>query len=185
MDQGVRVVLSIGIVTGGAVLASLFRHPSPPVGVPVSEPGQALVLRGTVASEAMESPVGAASSPLPALEPTPLPPASPPRASLDRSDPPPLLARSYPEPSPLSTSNWGASIGLGPFGPAYQTQPPRSHTIVDGDTLPALAQRYLGSADRATEIYAANKNLLPGPDVLPIGVELRIPAASRAAERRQ
>jgi nucleoid-associated protein YgaU len=178
MDQGVRVVLSMGIVTGGTVLALLFRHPSPPIGTPVPETGQTLVLRGTIAAE----PAAAVSpSPPPIPEPTPAVAPLPPRASLATNEPPPLLARSYPEPVPLSASGWGATIGLGPFGPAYQTQLPRSHTIVDGDTLPALAERYLGSADRALEIYAANKNLLPGPDVLPIGVELQIPLAKAAA----
>jgi phage tail protein X len=51
----------------------------------------------------------------------------------------------------------------------------RTHTVVDGDTLAALAERYLGSPGRALEIYNANRFLLPSPDVLPIGVELRIP----------
>jgi phage tail protein X len=53
--------------------------------------------------------------------------------------------------------------------------PERTHTVVDGDTLAALAERYLGSSGRALEIYNANRILLPSPDVLPIGVELRIP----------
>lgn len=52
----------------------------------------------------------------------------------------------------------------------------RTHRIVDGDTLRALAERYLGSAERAEEIYQANRHLLPSPEVLPIGVELHIPA---------
>ena len=32
----------------------------------------------------------------------------------------------------------------------------RTHTVVDGDTLAALAERYLGSSARADEIYQAN-----------------------------
>ena len=60
-----------------------------------------------------------------------------------------------------------------PYGevPAEET-----HTVVDGDTLPALAKRYLGSADRAGEIFAYNRDVLSDPDMLPIGAELRIPS---------
>jgi hypothetical protein len=51
----------------------------------------------------------------------------------------------------------------------------RTHKIVDGDTLSLLAARYLGNADRHLEIFEANKAVLPGPDILPIGIELEIP----------
>ena len=45
-------------------------------------------------------------------------------------------------------------------------QGPRTHKIVDGDTLPALAERYLGSAD-PHEIFAANRDVLSDPELLP------------------
>ena len=50
-----------------------------------------------------------------------------------------------------------------------------THTIVDGDTLPALAERYLGSSARANEIYEANRDVLRDPALLPIGMELKLP----------
>jgi nucleoid-associated protein YgaU len=50
-----------------------------------------------------------------------------------------------------------------------------THKIADGDTLPGLAERYLGSADRAMELFEANREVLASPQLLPIGVELRIP----------
>jgi nucleoid-associated protein YgaU len=59
---------------------------------------------------------------------------------------------------------------------ARQTDNPRVHSIVDGDTLRDLAARYLGSPDRAMEIFNANRDVLGNPDILPIGVELKIPA---------
>jgi nucleoid-associated protein YgaU len=49
------------------------------------------------------------------------------------------------------------------------------HKIHDGDTLPALAQRFLGTAERAGEIFQANRDVLNRPDLLPIGLELKIP----------
>ena len=51
----------------------------------------------------------------------------------------------------------------------------RVHKVVDGDTLASLAQRYLGQADRAREIFEANRDVLPSPEALPIGAVLRIP----------
>lgn len=51
----------------------------------------------------------------------------------------------------------------------------RTHRVTDGDSLQALAERYLGSADRYLEIYEANRDVLTSPQLLPIGAELRIP----------
>lgn len=50
------------------------------------------------------------------------------------------------------------------------------HRIRDGDTLSGLARRYLGSRERYWEIYDANRDRLKDPDLLPIGIEIRIPA---------
>ena len=56
------------------------------------------------------------------------------------------------------------------------------HRIADGDTLSSLAQRYLGSASRYKDIYELNREILGDkPDLLPIGKELKIPAASPAS----
>ncbi len=50
------------------------------------------------------------------------------------------------------------------------------HRVVDGDTLAALAARYLGDAAFADRIWQANRERLPeNPHWLPIGVELQIP----------
>jgi len=55
----------------------------------------------------------------------------------------------------------------------------RTHKIIDGDTLRGLADRYLGDAGRSPEIFAANRNVLASPELLPIGVELKIPPRQR------
>jgi nucleoid-associated protein YgaU len=57
---------------------------------------------------------------------------------------------------------------------------PPTHKIVDGDTLPMLAERYLGSASRAAEIYQANRNVLTDPKILPIDKVLKIPRSEQA-----
>lgn len=50
---------------------------------------------------------------------------------------------------------------------------------MDGDTLKLLARRYFGTPDRFMEIYEANRDVLPNPEVLPIGAELKIPPAQQ------
>jgi hypothetical protein len=56
-----------------------------------------------------------------------------------------------------------------------QTPRVHVHTVVDGDSLPTLATRYLGRPDRYMEIYAANRDQLSHPAILPIGMNLIIP----------
>ena len=57
---------------------------------------------------------------------------------------------------------------------------PARYRIVDGDTLETIAQRLLGSASRASEIYAANRDALDSPALLPIGLEIVIPSSPAA-----
>ena len=84
---------------------------------------------------------------------------------------PPPLAAKYPEtdrPSELALRR------LDRHDAARQGDAARTR-IVDGDTLAALAQRYLGSPARAGEIFDANRDVLSDPELLPIGAELKIP----------
>lgn len=60
-----------------------------------------------------------------------------------------------------------------PVGPGKGA--PVMHRIVDGDTLRDLSARYLGSEARYLEIFEANRDLLVRPDLLPLGVKIRIP----------
>ena len=53
----------------------------------------------------------------------------------------------------------------------------RRHVVRIGDTLPALARQYLGRSDRYLEIYDFNRDTLASPDLLPLGLELKIPPA--------
>jgi nucleoid-associated protein YgaU len=68
-----------------------------------------------------------------------------------------------------------------PEGPSQieaENGEPRTHIVVDGDSLERLAGLYLDDPRRAGEIYQANRELLTTPDLLPIGVELKIPNRS-------
>jgi LysM repeat protein len=64
--------------------------------------------------------------------------------------------------------------------PAAETAPakpaaPRTHTVVAGDTLPALAERYYGSTERWRLIYDANKDAIIRGQLIP-GTVLKLPA---------
>jgi hypothetical protein len=59
------------------------------------------------------------------------------------------------------------------------------HRVADGDSLASLAQRYLGDRNRYAEIFNANRHVLASPDILPIGVDLIIPATSAGAAASQ
>lgn len=48
------------------------------------------------------------------------------------------------------------------------------HRIRDGDSLQALAARYLGDPNRHHEIYEKNKHLLPSDEVLPLNLLIEI-----------
>jgi nucleoid-associated protein YgaU len=63
------------------------------------------------------------------------------------------------------------SSRAGASGGASQT-----HTVVAGDTLSAIAERYFGDARQTTKILDANRDLLVNPDKIRPGQVLRIPA---------
>lgn len=75
----------------------------------------------------------------------------------------PLRSRSEPRPTPPEAAEW--------------------HVVSDGDSLAKIAQRYLGDASLAEQIYEMNRDVLDSPDLLPIGAELRIPAARGVSDR--
>lgn len=94
-------------------------------------------------------------------------------------------AESSPEksvtPSPIAPEYGAAFDGdLEPVLPQEsetpaQIQVPQTHRIVDGDTLPRLAESYFQDAGRADEIFQLNRDRLPSFDLLPIGVEINLP----------
>ncbi len=112
-------------------------------------------------------------------------------ARLDRLEPTPELAsryRSLLDPPVLPTGDRSDDTDENRRTTAEEhrppsPQPPRRHVIVDGDTLAELAQRYLGSSDRWTEIYQANRLALRDPELLPIGLEVVIPGDSQSTTR--
>jgi nucleoid-associated protein YgaU len=169
----------------GLGLALCFRHPSSESDLPIPVQSDPLVLR-----KQPDSRTFAAAESAPAdSQPRAVPAAAPGPQRLvptivtpaDRPAPPPELPKSYPDNSQPASTRWGTS--LSEMLPETASAPPR-HKIVDGDTLALLAERYLGSASRAMEIYEANRNVLTDPQLLPIDTELKIPRADQATSER-
>ncbi len=96
-------------------------------------------------------------------------------ARLGASEPPPVLPKSYPHSDPLPSLQSEPPARADPPAENRGKDSVALHTIVDGDTLPALAKRYCGRTDGWVEIFDANREILTSPEVLPIGARLRIP----------
>ncbi len=178
VNRGTKTLVALTIVAWGVAAAFVFQRAAPTRDSPDASSPERLVSRGEAAWQTNEP----AAPPLPkvrlqtraARSPQPALVAGPAVAlnAMDSGMPPPKLARSFPETNETFGARWGAMLGL---APPSRGQPARTHRVIDGDTLKALARRYLGSPDRFMEIYATNRDVLPNPEVLPIGAELKIP----------
>jgi len=63
-----------------------------------------------------------------------------------------------------------------PEQPTQPTQPTgRFYTVQSGDTLGSIAKKFYGDGRRWPTIAAANKDVLPDPNRLRVGMKLRIP----------
>ena len=68
-----------------------------------------------------------------------------------------------------------------PEKPVQPEQPPepepsgRFYTVQSGDTLGSIAKKFYGDGRKWPGIAAANKDVLPNPNLLRVGIKLRIP----------
>lgn len=125
--------------------------------------------------------------------PAPLPPlpeamlaTSPPLAAAYRSTlrvpPPDLLDAAGPPPAVSWTAPQGVSVAVGPpvrsgapEAPVAEITVPATYRVRDGDDLGSIAGRLYGHPGAASAIWAANRDSISNPDLLPIGAELRLP----------
>ncbi len=92
--------------------------------------------------------------------------AAPPPPLLDAHRPPPLAA------------GWTArEVAPPPVAEMPAAVVPQTYVIRDGDDLTGIATRFYGHASAATAIWAANRDALPDPNVLPIGAAIMLPPA--------
>jgi nucleoid-associated protein YgaU len=187
------LLLVIGVLAVGVAAAWPFRHKTPPAALSAAPPTSDLP--PPVREITLQVSPLADVSPAVGLEPPPPPitahaaPRKPLR--LETSDqplaptletlgsPPQMpemyqsLLRTSADPTPTMTTS--AAQPSWTNRPAYARRRPKEHRIVDGDTLPALAERYLGDAAQVDELYELNRDILPSRDLLPVGKRLRIP----------
>ena len=164
MDQRIRLVTAAAVMLLGLGLALFFRRPSAETDLPIPVQSDPLVC----ASSRTRGPLPSANRRPADSQPRPLPaaPAEPRRLTptivtpADQPAPPPELPKSYPGNGQPVSTRWGTS--LSEMLPETASAPP-THKIIDGDSLALLAERYLGSASRAMEIYEANRNVLAHP----------------------
>jgi nucleoid-associated protein YgaU len=184
MDPAIKIALTLCVLLSGVCAALLFRNdkPRPVLPSPNVEDQPPVSCRMLAHSRRArdcpdfrgrrgEAGVGENGT-------VPFTPASPPPvvvAATSRREPPPVPAPDYPEiQRPVGVQSRTAMKMMLPVTMPADAAP-RTHRIVDGDTLVSLAERYLGTADRAGEIFNANRDVLQNPRLLSIGVELKIP----------
>jgi nucleoid-associated protein YgaU len=177
-DPALKTAAALCVLLGGLCAATLFRHDRPRAGASAPEAQDEVLLRYRATDTAWKTQLGGAGqAAMTQTETTPAPVNPRPVTILTPADgdgPPPSLAPGYPEHESPAKSRWGAAMSMMlPVAPSDDAA--RTHTVVDGDTLAALAERYLGSEARAEEIYQANRDSLHDPTLLPIGVELKLP----------
>ena len=177
MGRGVKLALASAVLLSGMTIALLYRRPTPTeTTIKPADGGQPVVRPWIALNRPPEPPKQSLAEVSPVHHPR-----ATIRSLLDRNKPPPELARTYPRPD---NAPWP---GPREFADDQLPKPDngkpvrRIHKVADGDTLQILAQRYLDSADRAAEIFEANRNVLETPDALPIGIELRIPLPAAPA----
>jgi nucleoid-associated protein YgaU len=89
--------------------------------------------------------------------------------------PPPLLDAH--RPPPLAAGWTAHDVAPPPVAEMPAAVVPQSYVIRDGDDLTGIATRFYGHASAATAIWAANRDVLPDPNVLPIGAAIALPPA--------
>lgn len=62
-----------------------------------------------------------------------------------------------------------------PSAPGWSGVRPATHVVSDGDDLTGIATRVYGHPAAAAAVWAANRDVLSDPNLLPIGAELKLP----------
>ena len=180
-----RRILGITVIAGGVCAALPFRNDSPQVTDDSRE--AAKIARssaaGTELTLQLTIPIGSEPVESAARQPDVAPAvlkqvssAQPQEVRQDDLQVPPQLASSFESFAGTVPVAVEATEPL-----SKRDEPERRHRIADGDTLETIAERYLGKRSEWRSIYAHNDGVLTDPAVLPIGKEIKIPAAAASA----
>lgn len=180
-----RRILGITVISVGVCAALPFRYqavnaPDDTCEVPAASTSRnELTLQLTIPA-AMAAAPATEISPRPVSSVATTKPTPPHEVRREELQTPPSIASTF-EPlvaAPRVATSPVATFPVATTKPVLTTgrgQPAQRHRISDGDTLEALAERYLGDRDRWPSIWEANDGLLRDPSILPIGLEIRIP----------
>lgn len=106
------------------------------------------------------------------------------RSTLDV--PPPPLLDAERAPPPVTWAAAHAPAGPAPAAPDIgEVTVPATYRVRDGDDLGAIAARFYGTPAAASAIWAANRDTVAHPDLLPIDAELRLPPPWAARGHRR
>jgi len=184
-----RLLTVAGVLASGLCAAWPFRHDAPPVvqARPAAIPleltlrRQDVTLRPSAGSD--QSPAGDLEG---AIAGTRAGAGGKSQfASLESLTPPPDLPVTFQprsEPAEPMTRSSAGEESKRESSAASRFARPRSYRLRDGDTLEKLAERFLGSRERAIEIFEANREALARPDLLPVGTTITIPAKVKSGE---
>ncbi|MCE9631341.1 MAG: LysM peptidoglycan-binding domain-containing protein [Planctomycetia bacterium] len=202
--SGIRYIVGLAMVTAGVSMAVPFgrlvadgwnRTPgaadasaiaAPVVAGPMAAPAANVSTPWMVPDDMQPGPVVVRGDYVPPPAPDMLPPvnpaltaSSPAMNGMYRSTlevpPPPLLDAQAPPP-PVAA--WAAPES--PRMPAPSTGiaadlVPATYSVRDGDDLTSISTRFYGHPGAAAAVWQANRDVIPDPNLLPIGAELRLP----------
>ena len=180
--RATAVLLGTALATAATPLAQAAEPQPPPsrnpstgqaVGLPAPDPGFGVTVRQPVADGAAPDPGGPAPASTAVTAPDPGFGVGMPAAT-----PAPAVSRPVNSPS--------TATGLGPLGPAPQERslsPFRTVTVMQGDSLWAIAARHLGHHATPLQVarewprwYAANRAVIgPNPNLIRVGQVLTVP----------
>lgn len=92
------------------------------------------------------------------------------RSALE-APPPPLLDESPAAPRPTAVFTGRTTQPQQAVGGAQ----PATYRVRDGDDLASIAERFYGHPGAASRLWAANRDRLSDPAILPIGLDLQLP----------
>jgi len=115
---------------------------------------------------------------LPPKKPEPTVIVQPPTDTAEQRD-------TFPSLVPEPCAALPVTVVIPPAEPQVEPEEPKTmyHTVAKGDSLFKISELYYGQGRHWKVIYNANKTIIKNPEVLPLGLKLRIPSPDEVANR--
>ena len=203
--SGIRYIIGLAMVAGGVSMAVPFGFLvadgwkrsmdggvaaaaiAPPVAVgPAAGSVTNVATQWMVPEDMQPGPVAVRGDYVPPPAPTMLPPVNPAltasspaingmyRSTLE-VPPPPLLDSQAPPPPVAAWAAAPSPLHAAPATDIAVDLMPATYVVRDGDDLTSISTRFYGHPGAAVAVWQANRDIIPDPNLLPIGAELRLP----------